>query len=291
MTQQILKDGTDQEIYTTLQYAESSLIFSGDSPSSTSNYTYDGGAVSTNSNFHIDGGGTTPLNNPKECIGSTNGDVLLGINITFHEYKKPNVTFSNPDIIWDAANYSWKIIIPEANITQYGPGVLTPLNIDLINPTNIFFNTVDIISRSDLESQAIEALSTYNVPTKTELDTAVSPLATTTSILALNNISEDQILSQVSSALNTYNAPTKAEFNAAIDLIPTSSEILSTFNNEIIDGTYTRIQVERIIAAVLTGIRTKSDGRNIYTGLDGATARLVSESSPNTRVIVSRNGD
>lgn len=85
--------------------------------------------------------------------------------------------------------------------------------------------------------------------------------------------------------------PTKTEFDTAIDSIPTVSEIISAIDNEIIDGTYTRVQVERIIAAVLAGTRTRSGGIDTFRGLDGSTPRLITTLAPDGRTVINRDGD
>ena len=85
--------------------------------------------------------------------------------------------------------------------------------------------------------------------------------------------------------------PTKTEFDTAIDSIPSVSEILEAIDNEVLDGTYTRIQVERILAAVLAGNRTRSGGIDTFRGLDGSTPRLITTLAPDGRTVINRDGD
>ena len=70
-----------------------------------------------------------------------------------------------------------------------------------------------------------------------------------------------------------------------------ANSVLTARNSEVIEGEFTRIQVERIVAAVLAGIRTRSGGVDTYRGLDGYTPRVVATLATDGRTILSRDGD
>jgi hypothetical protein len=72
---------------------------------------------------------------------------------------------------------------------------------------------------------------------------------------------------------------------------PTTSEIVTAIDSDIIEGSFTRIQIERIIAAVLAGTRANADNVDTFTGLDGSTSRLVASVSSTGRTISTRDGD
>lgn len=85
-----------------------------------------------------------------------------------------------------------------------------------------------------------------------------------------------------------------AEVKAITDQLTLSniaSSVLTARDSEVIEGEFTRIQVERIVAAVLAGIRTRSGGVDTYRGLDGYTPRVVATLSTDGRTILSRDGD
>lgn len=83
--------------------------------------------------------------------------------------------------------------------------------------------------------------------------------------------------------------------DSGISIIPTAIEVevLSApdFSNEVIEGTYTRIEIERMIAAVLFGNETRDTGTSTFTGLDGETQRVVASLSPSGRTITSKDGN
>lgn len=119
----------------------------------------------------------------------------------------------------------------------------------------------------------------------------VSALATSAEITALNNISAADVLTQVNTGLAAYDAPTKAEMDTAIDALPTAAEIVTAIDSDVIEGTFTRLQVMRILAAVLAGTRANANDVDTFTGLDGATARVVASVSSTGRTITTLDGD
>jgi len=60
------------------------------------------------------------------------------------------------------------------------------------------------------------ALADYDGPTKTELDSAVSPLALQSTVTGLNNLSQTQAQAAATAALNAYDPPTKTELDSAV---------------------------------------------------------------------------
>lgn len=73
-----------------------------------------------------------------------------------------------------------------------------------VNTTNINGTT----ATTALVTRTTSALATYDSPTKAEMDTGHGLLATTSTISALNNISQAQVLAQATSALTTYGVIT-----------------------------------------------------------------------------------
>lgn len=83
--------------------------------------------------------------------------------------------------------------------------------------------------------------------------------------------------------------------DSGISIIPTAIEVevLSApdFSNEVIEGTYTRIEIERMIAAVLFGNESRTTSVTTFTGLDGATPRVIASISSSGRNVTSRDGN
>lgn len=71
-------------------------------------------------------------------------------------------------------------------------------------------NALNDIAPSDVLTQATSALTTYDPPTKAELDSAIA---------GLNDISTADVLAQTTSALNTYDSPTKTEMDTAFSTL------------------------------------------------------------------------
>ncbi len=72
------------------------------------------------------------------------------------------------------------------------------------------------VTSREASGAAASALTSYDPPTKAELDSAVSPLATSASIVALNDLSAAEVNAEVDTALADYDPPTNAEMLAAI---------------------------------------------------------------------------
>ena len=93
------------------------------------------------------------------------------------------------------------------------------------------------------------------------------------------------IKTQVDTAISDAGIVTK------IDALPTAAEIVTAIDADVIEGTYTRLQVMRILAAVLAGTRANANYVETFTGLDGATARVVASVSSTGRTITTLDGD
>jgi activator of HSP90 ATPase len=78
---------------------------------------------------------------------------------------------------------------------------------------------------------------------------------------------------------------------AKTDVMPTAAQIVAAFDADVIDGAYSRIQVERIVAAVLAGSYSENGNQATFTGLNGTTPRLVTTSTTTSKTINSRNGN
>lgn len=82
--------------------------------------------------------------------------------------------------------------------------------------------------------------------------------------------------------------------DSGISIIPTAIEVevLSTpdYSREVVDGGYTRIEIERLIASVLIGNESREAGSSTFVGLDGTTQRVVASLSSSGRTITTRDG-
>lgn len=75
--------------------------------------------------------------------------------------------------------------------------------------------------------------------------------------------------------------PVSIEFEAVSDV---------DFNNSIVEGTFTRLEIERMIAAVLIGNETREIGVSTFMGIDGSTPRVIASLNTSGRTITTRNG-
>ena len=261
--QEIYKDSTDQEVY------------------------FD--AVDVSGEFAV------------RLVGSSDGELMEGATVAVKEYKVTTASISSPVISWVQALGKWKLVVPVANITQYGYGLIFITKAG-IAPVTIEFKTVhddayfagagaiselelkvdgvgDSVSDARVEIGDVKTVvdgiaTTLSTPANFKAD--VSALATSAQVSALNNISAADVLTQV---------------NAAIDALPTAAEIVTAIDADVIEGTYTRLQVMRILAAVLAGTRANANDVDTFTGLDGATARVVASVSSTGRTITTLDGD
>jgi hypothetical protein len=203
-----------------------------------------------------------------------------------------------------------------------GGSVVTPYAFT-ISAYNATMKTFSITVPIALAANAYDSIEISIVASEGEahliIDVVPNPAtyATAASISTLNNISQAQVLTQVQSALNSYDAPTKAEMDSGLALlatadnlstantnisvikaktdnlpssIPTAAQIVAAFDTDVIDGTYTRIQVERIVAAALAGADDRSAATRYLKSLDGTKNRIAYTDSATGRVIVSRDG-
>ncbi len=85
-----------------------------------------------------------------------------------------------------------------------------------------------------IQSESNDALVAYDPPTKTELDSAVSPLATTTELNKVpksdgttvwNATAQTTIQTKATAALNSYDPPTKTEMDSGHSSLATSTEL------------------------------------------------------------------
>lgn len=123
--------------------------------------------------------------------------------------------------------------------------------------------------------------------TASGLSSAVSPLATSASLAtAQTNITAIKAITDLLTLANV-----RLQADNALTAYDSPAKTVTAFNSDIVEGTFTRRQVERIIAAVLAGTRANANNIDTFTGLDGATSRLVAAVSSSGRTVTTRNGD
>jgi len=96
--------------------------------------------------------------------------------------------------------------------------------IDVVWRNQILIAETSVSGLTSQESLLLNDIA--NLATTTQLDSAVSGLATLSSISALNNISTADVLTQASAALTAYDAPTKAELDSAVSGLATRDELI-----------------------------------------------------------------
>ena len=109
----------------------------------------------------------------------------------------------------------WTVMIDSA--TKSGKVVktyaVTAHNIDSIGDAIAALND---LSAAEINVELASVLTTYDAPTKTELDSGLA---------ALNDISTSEVNAELDSVLATYDAPTKAELDAV------ESALISNIDN------------------------------------------------------------
>lgn len=75
------------------------------------------------------------------------------------------------------------------------------------------------VSQATLNAEMDTALADYDPPTKAELDNAVSPLATSVEIAALQNIGTGDVETAVGAALSTFDVPTYEDLYEAVGVV------------------------------------------------------------------------
>jgi len=74
-------------------------------------------------------------------VGSSDGELMTGATVAVKEYKVATASISSPVISWVQALGKWKLVVPVANVTQYGYGLIF-ITKDGIAPVTIEFKTV-----------------------------------------------------------------------------------------------------------------------------------------------------
>jgi len=74
-------------------------------------------------------------------VGSSDGELMTGATVAVKEYKVATASISSPVISWVQALGKWKLVVPVANITQYGYGLIFITKAG-IAPVTIEFKTV-----------------------------------------------------------------------------------------------------------------------------------------------------
>jgi hypothetical protein len=160
------------------------------------------------------------------------------------------------------------------------------------------------LSASAVEAAALAALNSYDPPTKAEFDSAVSGLATSVEIAALENLSAAEVgtllnpvataagvtalvdgLNDVSAAdvraevdagLSAYDPPTKAEFDGAVAALATSAEIAALENLSAAEvGTLLNpLATDAAVTAAIDAL-TDLSAADVRAEIDAATAPLA----------------
>ena len=143
-------------------------------------------------------------------------------------------------------------------------------DVALLATINTAIAALNDISPVEVLSQATSAITTYDPPTKTEMNTF--QVAITALINGLHNLSAAQVNNEMDTALADYDAPTKTEMDAGFAGLnnPTAAEIVTAMSAMVIEGSLTFVQYMRAVGAVLAGDGTVS--------VDGGTVTYKSPS-------------
>jgi hypothetical protein len=235
-------------------------------------------AVSTRSTY--DGSDTSGV---ATLLSRVAGNVLLA-----SQYEAPdNAGIAN--IVDRLPSNSARIAgagINAENLDQIQTG--TGVTLAEIESSTVLAKEATLLERAT-PSDITSALNTYDGPTKTELDLAVSSIVIP-SVSDIRNelsvelsridadVSSCATLSDITYALNTYDSPTKAELDTSTDLIinsiPTTTEIRSELSTELlrIDANISSRSSVNPDNTSISAIKSKTDN----LPLDPASQSLVS---------------
>lgn len=159
-------------------------------------------------------------------VGSSDGELMTGATVAVKEYKVTTASISSPVISWVQALGKWKLVVPVANITQYGYGLIF-ITKSGIAPVTIEFKTVhddayfagagaisalelkvdgvgDSVSDARVEigdvKTVVDGIAT-TLATPNNFMADVSNLATSAEVAALNDLSAQQVWEYASRGL------------------------------------------------------------------------------------------
>ena len=143
-------------------------------------------------------------------------------------------------------------------------------------------DNAEFVASTLTTAQVAAELTTYDAPTKSELDLAQSAIES--SITGLNNLSAADVNAEVDTALSNYDGPTKAELDSAVSGLSTFDPINDTVSNVTLVATVTTnsdmrgtdgaLTDDSSTTASLNAIKTKTDqinfnGSDVKATLDG----------------------
>jgi hypothetical protein len=195
------------------------------------------------------------------------GDAATGLTVTVNVYR---ITLSNAAV---------SQVVTAGSATEIGDGMYLYryASADLS-----LYNYVAAFNTAGTADQSVVWCEGLVVP-----DELISSRSTVTTA---------QVNEQVDAALADYDAPTKAEMDSGFSAVPaavaaefasvgvvpinedgaTLDDLLEAIGDDIVEGTYTRNDISRLIVAALVGLTNGSGTDTItFTGLDGTTTRIT----------------
>lgn len=172
-----------------------------------------------------------------EFTGTVDGDYLPGAIIQIKEYKQSFTEVIGASVTWDATAGYWFVTIPAAYITQSGAILIAIAGTGMQNVT--IEAEVPAVVSVDVTSQVSDALSTYDAPTKAEMDAAFTAIKgagwTTETLQAIKagQLTSSNVLTQVTTGLNNYAPATASNLvtaNSNILLIKNITDYLTLAN-------------------------------------------------------------
>lgn len=172
-----------------------------------------------------------------EFTGTVEGDYLPGAIVQIKEYKQSFMEVEGAFITWDATAGYWFATIPAAYITQSGAILIAIAGTGMQNVT--IEAEVPAVVSVDVLEQVSTALSTYDPPTKAEMDAAFTAIKgagwTTETLQAIKagQITSSNVLTQVTTGLNNYAPATASNLvtaNSNILLIKNITDYLTLAN-------------------------------------------------------------
>jgi len=205
--------------------------------------------------------------------GSTDGELMTGAVVALKEYKKTTASISSPVISWVQALNKWKLIVPPANVTQYGYGLITVTKADLV-PVTIEFKTVHedtYFAGADVLQNMDDRLSS--------MDTTVSGILQNLAGMVSNVWSNES--RTLTTDIKAQAASALADFDTATPIAKTSE--LATITG---GGTATLDSLETDISEIsITGTSAVKVVHPDYYAFD-ASEKTITLSSPYNTVTV-----
>jgi PKD repeat protein len=198
-------------------------------------------------------------------------------------------------------------------LQTYGPAKPSDVSVAIVNAAlakasdlktandniTLIYEVARYLSLANIKNQVSLALvdaaipsAVWLNPTRTLTSTGASGAVTYEEVVQIIADADLATPTDVSAAITRADLVTNTDLEAAIaDINVDAGGLLAAINNDLIDGTLTRKEKERIELALFIGDSTRSSGTETFKAQDGTTDRLIVTDSNTSRRTITKNGD